>query len=304
MTRNTTQTAETDQRSGVFELLCFRVGARRYGITVFKVEGVVPAPRGRTLLGAPPGIAGIARIRDRTVPLVDLAPLLHPDAMPQTFQNVILTDCERRLLGFGVGDIEGIVRVAWKDVMKPPAGAGRDSQIMGVVRDDHGLIQLLEFEEIIDRVAPLAAQALDGHGGAPAPPPGAQTVLVVDDSRLARSRMSRTLDQAGWDVLIADNGEQALELLERCDRESPERLQCLQVVVSDVEMPGVDGYTLCQRLRADSRFSHLRLLLHTSLSGQFDEYSLRRAGADDFLSKFDAGELARRVHRLATEEAG
>lgn len=289
-----------------FDLLCFRVGGRRYAITVFKVEGVLPRPAVRRLIGAPPAVTGIARLRERTVPVIDLATLVHPQAPAGDFQSVLLTDCDRRLLAFGIDEVEGIARLSWDEVMRPPRGAGRHALVMGVVRDDHGLVQLLDFEQLIAQVAPLADRAL--RVDTPPPPAGADHVLVVDDSRLARGRVQAALEQGGWRVTAAGDGAEALAWLARSDRESPEALQCLRVVVSDIEMPGLDGYALCRRLRQDSRFSGLRLLLHTSLSGSFDTESVRRCGADDFLSKFDAPELARRVHRLAQddgpEEAG
>lgn len=134
---------------------------------------------------------------------------------------------------------------------------------------------------------------------APDAPADASRVLVVDDSRLARSRVAAALEGGGWDIVMAADGSEALRWLEDSDRSALERLQTLRVVVCDVEMPGIDGYELCRRLRGDDRFRDLRLLLHTSLSGQLDAYSVRTAGADDFLSKFDADVLARRVHQLA-----
>jgi two-component system chemotaxis response regulator CheV len=283
-----------------FDLLCFRVGGRRYAITVFKVEGVLPRPRVRRLIGAPPAVAGIARLRDRTVPVIDLAALVHPEAPAGHYESVLLTDCDRNLLAFGIDEIEGILRLTWGDVMRPPRGTGRNALVMGVVRDDHGLVQLLEFEQLIAQVAPLAETALQTD--TPPPPADAGHVLVVDDSRLARGRVQAALEQGGWQVTVAGDGEQALSWLNRMDREAPEQLQCLRVVVSDIEMPGLDGYALCRRLRDDSRFRDLKLLLHTSLSGSFDTESVRRCGADDFLSKFDAPELARRVYRLAADE--
>jgi two-component system chemotaxis response regulator CheV len=285
-----------------FDLLCFRVGGRRYAITVFKVEGVLPRPRVRRLIGAPPAVAGIARLRDRTVPVIDLAMLVHPEAPAGHYESVLLTDCDRKLLAFGIDEIEGILRLTWGDVMRPPRGTGRHALVMGVVRDDHGLVQLLEFEQLIAQVAPLAETALQTD--TPPPPADAGHVLVVDDSRLARGRVQTALEQGGWQVTVAGDGEQALSWLNRIDREAPEQLQCLRVVVSDIEMPGLDGYALCRRLRDDSRFRDLRLLLHTSLSGSFDTESVRRCGADDFLSKFDAPELARRVYRLAADQGG
>lgn len=283
-------------QQGSFELLCFRLGRRRYGITVFKVEGVVKVPRMRRLPGAPPEVLGIAHLRDGTVPIVDLAAILAPHGERHSAANVILTDSDSRTLGFGIDEIEGIVRTRWSEVLKPPAGTGRGALIMGVVRDDSGLIQLPDFERIIARLTPALEPAPES---APAAPADASRVLVVDDSKLARSRVAAALGSGGWDVVTADDGAEALRWLEESDRGAPERLQTLRVVVCDVEMPGMDGYELCRRLRADERFRGLRLLLHTSLSGRFDAQSVRRSGADDFLSKFDAEVLAQRVHRLA-----
>lgn len=285
------------QSAEPFDLLCFRVGERRYGITVLKVEGVVSIPRIRRLTGAPSEIAGIARVRDRTLAVVDLPRLLGRPAS-QRFTQVVMTDSDSLTLGFAIDDVEGIIRTTWGEVMPPPRGLGPRALIMGVVRDEHGLVQLLDFEQIIATIAPQAAVLAD-RDITPAPS-DAPRVLVVDDSRLARSRVADSLKAGGWDVIAANDGAEALQWLERCDRDAPEQLQTLRVVVSDIEMPGVDGYELCRRLRGDKRFEGLRVLLHTSLSGRFDSQSVDRSGADDFLSKFDAPELARRVRKLAS----
>jgi two-component system chemotaxis response regulator CheV len=166
-----------------------------------------------------------------------------------------------------------------------------------VTRVDGELVEIIDVEEVLVRlIGPQgeAAEDTPALGGG-----NARRVLVADDSSVARAQIRRTLDKLGVTCDIAKNGREAWEMLDAIAREaggSPvgERIG---MVISDVEMPEMDGYTLTKHIKEDPRLQGLYVLLHTSLSGVFNTSMVQKVGADEFLPKFDGDELARSVRR-------
>ena len=132
---------------------------------------------------------------------------------------------------------------------------------------------------------------------------GALSVLVVDDSSVARNQVKRTLDQLGIECTLANNGREALGILKEWAATNDPRLDHLAMVLSDIEMPDMDGYTLTTEIRRDSQLQELFVLLHTSLSGTFNNAMVERVGADKFVPKFKPDELASVVLERVREYA-
>jgi len=120
-------------------------------------------------------------------------------------------------------------------------------------------------------------------------------VLVADDSMVARNQIKRTLDQLGIETTLATDGRKALDMLEHWAEQEPEKLRNLTMLISDVEMPEMDGYTLTTRMRADARLKDTFVLLHTSLSGVFNNAMVEKVGANQFIAKFKPDLLASAV---------
>ena len=122
-----------------------------------------------------------------------------------------------------------------------------------------------------------------------------QHVLIVDDSSVARKQVMRCLQTVGVEVTALNDGRQALEFLRTMVEEGKAPEQELLMIISDIEMPEMDGYTLTAAIRSDPRMQKLHILLHTSLSGVFNQAMVKKVGADDFLAKFRPDDLASRV---------
>lgn len=276
------------------ELLLFRLGGhRRFGINVFKVREVINAPRLVRLPKANQVVRGIAHIRGSTIPVLDLrlattgAPLSAGDN-----DSVIITEYNRTVQGFLVSGVDRIINLNWKDILPPPAGAG-SGYVTAVAKVDGELVQIIDVEKVL---AELRPQQEDGMGALQEVPNAAQHhVLVVDDSTVARAQIKRTLEKLGVEMTFANDGEEGLRQLQQWSQSEESPLQRLLMVISDIEMPRMDGYTLTTMIRQDERLRHLYVLLHTSLSGIFNNDLVQRVGADDFLAKFRPAELAERV---------
>jgi two-component system chemotaxis response regulator CheV len=118
--------------------------------------------------------------------------------------------------------------------------------------------------------------------------------MVADDSVVARNQVKRTLEQIGYEAVLAKSGKDALEQMQEMAAQGPINEQ-IALVISDIEMPEMDGYTLTTELRKDPALKDLYIMLHTSLSGVFNNAMVEKVGANRFIAKFDADELATSV---------
>ena len=121
-------------------------------------------------------------------------------------------------------------------------------------------------------------------------------VLIVDDSAIARKQIQKVVESLGLRTVVLKDGQEALNYLLAMLDEGKDPLKELLLVISDIEMPEMDGYTFTAEVRANPRLCHLHVILHTSLSGVFNEAMVRKVGANDFLAKFHPDELAKRVN--------
>jgi two-component system chemotaxis response regulator CheV len=280
------------------ELLLFRLdGGQLYGINVFKVKEVLQCPKLTIMPKSSPVVRGVASIRGGTIPILDLSmatgrPLL------QDLKNsfVIITEYNTKIQGFLVHSVERIVNMNWEEIHPPPKGAGRDHYLTAVTRLDNELVEILDVEKILAEVAPtsevISAGVVDAQTQSKALP---KHVLIVDDSSVARKQVIRCLQTVGVEVTALNDGRQALDYLRSMADEGKHPDQELLMLISDIEMPEMDGYTLTAEIRSDARMQKLHILLHTSLSGVFNQAMVKKVGANDFLAKFRPDDLASRV---------
>lgn len=286
-----------------FEMLLFMMGGRqRFGINVFKVREVIPAPRITQLPHAHSAVRGIAHVRGQTIPMLDLSFATAGRPLPaDRIASVIVTEYNRTTQGFLVEAVDRIVNINWQDVLPPPERVANRAYLTAVTQVDDALVQILDVEKVLAEITPPAIE-----GGTPSAAVAEgpyDHLVVVDDSLVARNQLRQTLEPEGWTVTLARNGQEALAMLgEWADRDD-ERLARTALVISDIEMPRMDGYTLTMAIRGDERLRRLRVLLHTSLSGQFNQNLIEKVGADAFVAKFDANELARHVRELIAAAA-
>lgn len=275
-------------------LLLFRLDERQiFGINVFKVQEVIATPRLTILPSGHRLIRGVADLRGGIVPVIDLGLALGRVAGAPP-AHVIVTEYNRTVQGFLVRSVERIVHVDVATVLPPPGDTCEPGYLTAITRYGNELVEIVDVEKVLAEVMgePQALSVeLAQRGRALA---GARRVLVVDDSRVARHQVERVLEQVGVDCVMVNDGREALNYLQGLAQQGPigERLL---MVISDIEMPGMDGYSLTTEIRRDPRLRDLYVLLHTSLSGGFNKAMVQRVGANLFVPKFSANELARGV---------
>jgi two-component system chemotaxis response regulator CheV len=289
-------------------LLLFRLGGRQlFGVNVFKVQEVLRRPPLFQLPGLPSQFAGVADVRGRSVPVLDLGLAIgHPErdtAQDDGTHYLVVTEFNRSVQGFLVSGVERIVNIAVEDIHPPPDLGAQSSYLTAVTRFQDALIQVIDVESVLADITQARMDAtLSPDMALPADAPPLQ-VLVVDDSRVARQQIRSVLDQLGVGVTLLSDGRQALDHLLQVHAGGENPAQRYAMVISDIEMPAMDGYTLTTEIRRHPGLAGLYVLLHTSLSGVFNNAMVERVGANAFVAKYSPHELAEhvlaRLHQVA-----
>lgn len=285
------------------ELLLFRLGGRqRFGINVFKVREVIQCPALTRMPNAHAVVRGVAHLRGKTMSVIDLAHALGKKPVvvsPECF--VIITEYNRTVQGFLIQGVDRIVNMKWEAVRPAPSGLGAGSYLTAVTQVDDELVEVIDVEKILADMGEVTTD-ISAALKAAAPTPTPRHILVVDDSSVARKQIARTLDQLGIEYFMAANGREALELLQTWARDPHPVTERLAMVITDIEMPEMDGYTLTAEIKKDRRLAPLFVLLHSSLSGVFNRAMVEKVGANEFLAKYHPDELAAMVLKILDAE--
>jgi two-component system chemotaxis response regulator CheV len=279
------------------ELLLFHMnGRQRYGINVFKVREVLECPPLRRVPTAHPAVRGVAMIRGRTLSVIDLGKMLGLRATTDLAgQFIVITEFNCSVQGFLVSGVDRIVNMNWEEILAPPASSGKGSYLTAVTRLDNEIIEILDVEKVLSEVVPKNINVSEALASTKKSTDQHLPLLVADDSSTARKMIARTLDQVGIPYIMTVNGRDALTKLQELAADGQPVTGKIGLVISDIEMPEMDGYTLTTEIKKDSRLKDLYVLLHSSLSGVFNDSMVKKVGADQFLAKFNSDDFARLV---------
>lgn len=287
------------------ELLLFRLGknSQRFGINVFKVQEVIQCPRLNTIPHAHPSVCGVATIRGRTFSIIDLSAAIGGTPVADINNSfVIVTEFNRSIQGFLVNGVDHIVNMNWEDILPPPKGTGPDSYMTAVTRINDELIEIIDVEQVLASVVPSSTQVSEDIANADTQLN--HRILVADDSSVARNQIKRTMEQLGIECILVNDGREALDQLTQWADDGTDINTHIDMVISDIEMPEMDGYTLTTEIRKDDRLKGLYVMLHSSLSGVFNDAMVKKVGANEFIAKFSADELAQKIIQRLQERSG
>ena len=281
------------------ELLMFRLnGAQLYGINVFKVKEVLPCPSLSVLPHSSRVVRGVAYVRGRTISIMDLSIATGGSALRDDGKGfIIITEYNNSVQGFLVSGVERIVNLNWEDIHSPPKGSGRSHYLTAVTKVDQNLVEILDVERILAEVSPAGKGLSPSLVNSGKRDDVVNTVLIVDDSSVARAQIKRCCEAIGMQTVVLNDGKQALNHLKAMQEEGHDPVDKYALLISDIEMPEMDGYTLTASIKQDPKLAKMHVMLHTSLSGVFNQAMVEKVGADDFLAKFHPDELAQRVLR-------
>lgn len=275
-----------------FELLLFKLhNDQRFGINVFKVQEVIQCPALTQIPQANSVICGVAHLRGKTISVIDLsmaiglAPLSHDE---NSF--VIVTEYNRNIQGFLVGAVDRIINIGWDQVKAPPSGTGAEGYLTAVTEIDKELVEVIDVEKVMKEVMGSTETAADDAIDKTLVDRGGH-ILVVDDSSVARHQVKGVCTQIGAKCTMLKDGKEAWEHLCKLTDEGIDITKHYSMIISDVEMPRMDGYTLATKIKNNADMKDVYLVLHTSLSGVFNTAMVEKVGANRFLAKFEPDAL-------------
>ncbi len=280
------------------ELLTFRLRGRQlFAINVFKVQEVQQLPTLNILPQSDPVVVGVTTVRGLTIPVIDLSSAIGRTPIEQNEKaNIIVTEYNNSVQAFLVGSVDRIVNLNWEAIMPPPAATGRSHFLTAITRIDDQITEIIDVERVLAQVVNFTTDISEDvkdeqllvHARG-------MEVLLVDDSHIAIEQAKSTLLQLGLKVIVETDGLKALNRLRQWRDEGVDLHEKLLMVITDAEMPEMDGYRLTTEIRRDPAMKDLYVVLHTSLSGSFNNAMAEKVGCNDFLSKFQPDSLATKV---------
>jgi two-component system chemotaxis response regulator CheV len=291
------------------EILLFSLGTdlrtgreETFGINVFKVREVMRTPQITSAPDMPAAVKGMVSLRGILVPVVDLADFI--GMQTETSRDImIVTEYNGHTQGFLVQSVDTILRLDWAKMRVPPEMlmANLGGLVTAVTElQDGRLVMMLDVERILSETAKYdddmvfnAIQPIGKEG---------LTIVYADDSSVARGQIERTLNAMGIRGMPAMNGRQAwdelLKIANYADATGRQVKELVQLVLTDVEMPEMDGYILTKNIKSDPRFNGIPVIMHSSLSSTSNQQIGRSVGVDDYVPKFEAQRLAETLGRL------
>lgn len=273
-----------------------------FGVNVAKVREIIRLPTLRKVVNANPAVSGMIKLRDQVITLIDLSTALNKNTAGLTPERVIVLEFNRIVVGILVHSVSRIYRISWENV-EPPVKAIHDTNITGVVKMEDRIILILDFEKIIAELC--SAQALSTPDEAllqPSVDRSKKTILVADDSKFIRSSICGSLRQAGYNVLEAENGEEAWEQVSRlkgkCADSGSAISSLLNLIITDIEMPRMDGLHLTSLVRKESSLDQVPVVIFSSLASEDNKAKWRNLGASDILTKPDLPNLVEKADTL------
>ncbi|TNC91637.1 chemotaxis protein CheV [Thalassolituus sp.] len=288
------------------ELLLFHLGGSQYfAINVFKVQEVMRLPHLTKLPDCHPTVRGVCHVRGHSVPVVDLRQAIRMGKLGVDDEeaNIIVTEYNMTVQAFLVGGVDRIVNMNWSEILPPPGGAGRQHYLTAITRIDDRIVEIIDVEKVLAEISPYNMQLEDDAFDRPLLDRVAgKKILIVDDSSVALGQMKQVLNPMGLEVIEAHNGLEAYQLLMHWKAEGMNIDEELVMVITDAEMPEMDGYMLTTEIRRDPELKDIHVVLHTSLSGNFNKAMVEKVGCNGFLSKFKPHSLAEEVQRIIREK--
>jgi two-component system, chemotaxis family, chemotaxis protein CheV len=280
--------------SNTMELLLFSLGTKEiFAINVFKVREITRTPAITRAPNLPNGVEGVVSLRGSIIPVISLSKLIGVGAGECTNQTMMVTEFSRHVQGFLLNGVDRIVRVEWDKVRAPdPMIVGSNANITAITELPNGqLVSILDVEHVLATVY--------GESEVPDLEPVTRSdssIFFVDDSAVARKEIVKVLDKLEVNHQHASNGREAWERLQsmanRAQAEGEPLASKLQLILTDAEMPEMDGYVLTRCIKSDARFEGVSVVMHSSLSSEANRSMGKSVGVDAYVAKFEPRVLA------------
>ena len=297
-----TQDQEILLESGTNELevVEFTVSGNRFGINVIKVREIIPPAPVTKIPLSHPNVEGILSLRGEVLSVINLAKALRlPEKLSSDEEKFIIAEFNKMKVAFRVEAVTQIHRLSWQAIRQPDdIVQGMEHLITGVIRfDDENTILLLDFEKILFDIQPKTGIVKERLTSLGRRERTSKKLLIAEDSALLRDMLKETLEEAGYiDLEFCSDGQEAIEKLEAYAEEG-DVTDAIQLVITDIEMPQMDGHHLTKRIKEDSRFQTLPVIIFSSLITDDLRHKGEQVGANAQVSKPDILNLVQTIDR-------
>lgn len=276
-----------------------------YGVNVAKVREIIRLPQMSRVVNARPGVEGMIKLRDKVITIINLATVLNKSTGDMVADRVVVLEFNNLMVGVLVHSVSRIYRISWKNVEAPAASVHSD-EVTGLVKMDDRIILVLDFEKIVAELCSESAlKPLDSllmGRSVSNPERAAKTVLVADDSVFIRKTLCDSLRSAGYTVIEAENGAEAWNIIqqtmEKASQEENSFRDHIQMLITDVEMPQMDGLHLTSLVRKEESLKGFPVAIFSSLASEGNKRKWIGLGANCILTKPDLPKLVDVVDEL------
>ncbi len=288
------------------EVMEFTINESLYGINVAKVKEILVSQPVKHMPHAHPAVEGIFKPRDKVITVVDLPTYLLGEAGEKKTKDLfIITNFNKMNIAFRVHTVVGISRISWKSIQKPDktVAGGNEGIATGIAQCGDDLVTILDFEKIVAEIAPETTIQMSEIEQLGERKRSDAVILVAEDSVLLSKMIEEALHKSGYvNTRMFPDGSKLWEFLnslrghENFDDE-------VSLIITDIEMPQMDGHRLTKLVKDDKDFKHLPLIIFSSLITEEMRRKGKELGADEQMSKPEIGHLVRVIDHLL-EEAG
>jgi two-component system chemotaxis response regulator CheV len=281
-----------------FEIIEFSIGNTSYGINVAKVREIINAVPVTTLPNSHPYVEGIFTLRGKVMPLVDLVKCLSIEGQANT-PKIIISEMNSYFVGFKVDEVSRIHRLSWSQ-MEPAPNDSNSNRVIGIVKLENRLVILLDFEKILSEINPEISRKMTVIPDSSADLVAirkTKTILIAEDSPMLRELLLSTLHAAGYNTIAMENGQKAWEKLEAIASSTEPVVKQIQLVITDIEMPQMDGHHLTKQIKENKILQELPVIIFSSLISPEMQRKGEALGAYAQITKPEIEELIRTVDK-------
>ncbi|HEY4601678.1 MAG TPA: chemotaxis protein [Cerasibacillus sp.] len=284
------------------EIIMFEVGEGVYGINVLKVREIINPLPITHIPNSPENVEGVIRLREEVLPVINLADVLNvPASADPTKDKFIITELNQVKIAFRVHHVSRIHRISWEQIEKPSElSTGQQAYAIGIIKLEETMPILLDFEKIIIDITPEAGINIDTLKELGPRERSQKRIVAAEDSAVLRELLKDTLAKAGYEqVRFFENGKDAWEYLESlAEDDNVNPVDKVQLVITDIEMPQMDGHHLTKRIKSDSRLSDIPVIVFSSLITGDLYHKGKQVGASSQVSKPQIVELVQEVDKF------
>ncbi|MCA1056622.1 chemotaxis protein [Rossellomorea aquimaris] len=279
------------------EMVEFEVGNNKFGINVIKVKEIIQPTAIIPIPHSHPHVKGLIQLRGEVLPVVDMARVLGLEESNSPQSKFIVSQFNKQKVVFHVHNVTQIHRISWDQIEKPSEMySGMKSGIIGVVKREDTMVLMVDFESIMVEINPESGIHIDQVKKLGPRERSDKKIVAAEDSPLLRKLLSDTLSEAGYvNVEFFENGRDALNYLESLTNGDSAIEESVGLVITDIEMPQMDGHHLTKRIKTDPVLKKLPVIIFSSLITSDLRHKGEMVGAEDQVSKPEIAELILKI---------